>query len=134
MLVFAITDADVGYGAVRLTELRRGDTCDVGSIADGGVKIKTLMKVEPHPEPLLVHLEEPPKPCAEERDHVRIAVGEPQLSVSPVALARIESRSSDEECLVAEDPQPGDAFDRSLGREGRTRRPASRATPSSSRR
>ena len=86
------------------------DVRDLGPEGGRGVKIQSLVEIEVKSKARLVDVEEPPQPRQEEGHNFRAGVCEPHGSVAFRSLARVQRRSRDEEGLVAQNPDAGDAL------------------------
>src|SRR6266545_465676 len=104
--MLGVPDGRIGYRAVRLDELRLGDSRQPRPEGRPRGQIEPLVEIQANPQAGLVDPEVVPQPRAEKHDHPRIAVRELNASISLAALARVQRDPRDQELPLR---QPADA-------------------------
>ncbi|MGZ4729130.1 MAG: hypothetical protein ACXWB2_15535 [Acidimicrobiales bacterium] len=106
--MFVLGDADgrIGHGAIRPSVLLDRDAGERRPEGVGGFEIEPFVEIHAHAQSTLVHLEERSQPGAEELDHPRDGVREPDLTIGLGPLACVEGGAGDQELLLGE---PADA-------------------------
>src|SRR5215217_4185637 len=110
MHMLGVTNGRIRNRPIRLPELRRWNPGHPRPEGDRSGQVEAFVQVEPHPQPCLVDLEEPPEPGTEEPDHPRSGVCEPHLPIALAALARVQRDPCDQELALRKPADAGPAL------------------------
>lgn len=109
----------IGLCPIGLPELSGGNTGDRRSDVHRRLEVEPFVQIDPGPEPAFVDVEEMAEPPAEEGDHLRIGIGEPDGLPGSAALAGVEGGAGDEQVALGQRADAGPPRLRRLGDLGR---------------